>query len=184
MGRVATYFAILSMIGCTSPSPSPADDGSATSGEKCSPSTCAGCCDSGGKCRVDSTYFCGKGGEQCATCSASDGKSCVLGVCKTVCGPENCDTCCSGTLCLSKGTSSSSCGIGGARCSECPEEHVCNFATGLCGKECAGTVCNGCCDVMSFQKCFSGDSPYYCGKNGNNCVACQQGGSCVDGQCN
>lgn len=59
----------LVLVGCGSP-------------KSCGPSTCEGCCDSGGICRAGTqAASCGTGGNQCAECAS--GESCVASACSS-----------------------------------------------------------------------------------------------------
>ena len=91
----------------------------------CTPANCSGCC-SGGSCNPGTTAtHCGAGGQQCKQCSG--GKVCQFGVCTTprpTCGPGNCSGCCSGTTCISS-TSTSNCGVAGAKCKSCAKYQKC-----------------------------------------------------------
>jgi hypothetical protein len=171
----------------------------------CSALNCGGCCD-GNSCQsgVGATV-CGAVGEPCFDCSLP-GEMCVPqrdgGVCQlsTPCGPQNCQTCCAGTVCVApEGIGNTVCGSFGSQCQDCsaagefcdpgPSGGICN------GGSCNLSNCNGCCQE---DICVTGLSAGACGSGGQLCGDCsqpnencipasggafQQGGVCVMSGC-
>ena len=149
---------------------------------------CDGCCQ-GSTCVPQLNQpasACGWGGVACRGCPA--GLDCVKGgACvesQPNCSPSNCKGCCEDAMFCTDGlTAAGGCGLGGQLC------HQCQGATPECvaqpggGGACGGVqTCNaencpyGCCqgDVCSLG--YSNDA---CGIQGNACVACPAGQSCV-----
>jgi hypothetical protein len=160
-------------------------------GMACSPSSCAGCCDTNGVCNDPSAIdACGAAGTACQFCLA--GQACNSGQCVTVsgCGPSNCPGCCQGVTCLSGSEDSMACGSGGAACQACPNDipcfplgpknggacatnPACGSGSGLCG--------TGCCDIGPGGTCHTGNTSAYCTGPDTHCGTC--GGSCETGVC-
>jgi len=149
--------------------------------DQCSTKNCAGCC-SGAKCQPGNLFhLCGKGGQQCKACQT--GQACNQGVCDippAQCTPANCSGCCDGNKCQ-PGTTFTHCGYGGSKCKQCPGGQQCN--KGTCGTPpptCTPANCSGCC---SGGTCNPGTTFGFCGKNGQQCKACQSGEQCQNGAC-
>lgn len=151
--------------------------------KSCTPSSCLGCCDASGACRIGSdTSACGTKGAACQNCGL---QTCVSGACFS--GSTGAGSTGAGT---SGGVSSGGGSAGGGSTGG-------GFVTGggLTGGGSAGggvTACNatncpGCCDN---GQCFTGRAPNACGNTGATCQACNQaqicapagtGGVCVSG---
>lgn len=81
-----------------------------------------------------------------------------------------------------RGTSDVACGAGGADCVGCADTEACDPDTRTCVMRtgCGPGTCPGCCmgDV-----CVAFDRDEACGADGEACVACGAGATCVDGVC-
>jgi hypothetical protein len=94
----------------------------------CSPETCSGCC-MGGVCQAGvTTTGCGNGGTECVQCGTGficgAEQQCVANQPGT-CDASNCAGCCIGSTCVEAPTKSA-CGIGGAACTQCAANNICN----------------------------------------------------------
>ncbi|MBS1151458.1 MAG: Myxococcales trans domain protein, partial [Myxococcaceae bacterium] len=101
-------------------------NGGCTQPPTCTAANCpGGCCDSG-KCvpfSVQSSSFCGSGGQQCAQCAP--GSFCSIGVCvQPPCSSATCSGCCSPNGCMA-GTVPNACGRNGNVCSTCAFGQTC-----------------------------------------------------------
>jgi hypothetical protein len=136
--------------------------------------TCAGCCDSAGRCLPGTaTPACGRAGAPCTSCSGT-GVSCGGGGTPGVC---SCTADCLGKAC----GAGDGCG-GTCQSGTCPGDLVCTAGTCTCA-DCA----NGCC---SGSTCEAGNTTVACGEQGVACVTCSgaMGVSCrntdgVNGTC-
>lgn len=139
--------------------------------------TCNGCCNELGECRPGNDFFeCGFAGNLCGICAGE----CENQECTQPCGPENCDGCCEGTVCLS-GVTANACGVFGETCSDCSAlDQNCEVATGVCVESdtCADT-CSGCCDG---ETCLP-SSEQTCGSSGAACVSCAGAEICTPNGC-
>ena len=151
----------------------------------CVPNTA--CCDAGGQPLPNGTScgvgkYCSNG--VCETCPSDwcqnnghgSGQYCMdastlvtcttQGACFSVANTTNCPNGCSGSACNPAPTcGDSSCNNGENKCS-CPND---------CGTH------SGCCSPSDQE--LPGTSNDYCGKNGNDCVACGAGKYCNNGTC-
>jgi hypothetical protein len=145
----------------------------------------AGCC-AGDVCiPIDdqTVTACGFSG-QCAACPA--GGTCFRGACMTTtpdCGPSNCAGCCSDPNTCADGISQRGCGSGGTACVSCFDTSAPTCVPqasggGFCGGAavCDPSTCHGCCDG---DACLLGNTVDECGLDGDPCVACATGQSCV-----
>jgi len=143
---------------------------------------CNGCCKDNQCFAGNNDEVCGKGGEQCQACPATD--FCNGGVCEVIPVVEDCaadcEGCCDGETCMS-GKSNSACGKDGADCESCLMGWTCK--SGVCEEgqvqECSET-CDGCCNN---DLCFPGDKNYACGTGGVECEMCNDGFLCIEGSC-
>lgn len=131
---------------------------------KCTPTSCAGCCE-GDVCKSGlSDGQCGAAGSACAGCPA--GQHCDAGACEG-CNPLTCASgCCSGKTC--NAPSVMHCGGDGGVCAACDpiRANVCDAGRCGCG---AGAAC------AAGQSCDAGA----CTCDPTSCPA----GCCQDGQC-
>ncbi len=101
-------------------------------GNSCGPSTCGGCCQGTTCMSVTTAQACGYGGLACKQCQS--GESCQAGVCTpstTKCDATSCGSgCCDLSGKCVSGTADTSCGKGGAACSQCTSKEQCK--EGLC----------------------------------------------------
>lgn len=82
-----------------------------------------------------------------------------------------CQGCCDDEGTCRPGTSRDQCGWGGSACNACGENQPCEQAAG--GGECAACSpfnCEGCC--TSDGACVAGTADDACGRDANQCVAC------------
>ncbi|MGH7296925.1 MAG: hypothetical protein ACRELB_18440 [Polyangiaceae bacterium] len=160
----------------------------------CSPANCTGCC-AGNVCvSGTSPTQCGELGQACANCQSTGG-TCFStgegGFCQgqSLCGPQNCQGCCEGDLCVN-GTQPGQCGIGGQVCGDCAAQGgLCvasgNGIGGFCelNTGCGPGTCAGCCDQNG--TCVGGTSDLACGIDGSFCTDCAAtNGTCGAGLCN
>ncbi len=158
--------------------------------QPCGPANCIGCCTAAGNCEVGvAITACGQNGATCTTCLG--GQLCQLGACKYPNGggggagggsgggtgggascAASCAGCCLGNTC-SAGTSTSSCGYGGAACVGCTGNQTCQ--SGFCVDQ----SCNGC---VSGSTCVTAPDDSHCGSFGLTCLDCTvNGGTCNTG---
>lgn len=157
---------------------------------RCGPANCGGCCTANGTCLDGlSDGACGRLGESCQACGFE--ATCVpdgfpgARTCQPFqfCGPQNCDGCCVGDICIPAGAQSASfCGIKGQQCLACGPNQTCNPA-GFCENNagCGPLSCAGCClgDI-----CAIGSQNTACGVSGAQCQNClNQGRTCQSGSC-
>lgn len=159
----------------------------------CSSTCLAGCCDSSGVCQPGAlSTACGKGGQACAACGAT--QSCQANTCVEGnggggdggsgdggtggnCGPGNCSGCCRNGQCVNPANTKQDCGQAGGDCQTCTGSQVCDSSFFAC----RDLNCGGCSD--STGMCMTGDQTSACGKLGYACKACASGQSCVQGAC-
>lgn len=131
-------------LGCGGPQP-------------CGPSTCMGCCDEAGTCRVGAEpRLCGRGGAACGSCLL--GQVCQLGVCAVTSFGG------SGAGVVGGGQGGGVAVAGGAGGS----------GGGVSG--CDTRTCAGCCEA---GRCEGGRSDSRCGLGGGACAACPGGQRCA-----
>jgi hypothetical protein len=139
--------------------------------------SCAGCCDSLGRCRLGSEIdACGIGGGACNVCSASNA-ACTMGKCGgplQVCDATTCGGCCDTNGICRPGTTNAACGTAGARCENCTSEgKSCSEPGSYCAfiPSCSPTTCpTGCCDQNGV--CQDGRTDAACGATGQTCSNC------------
>lgn len=142
----------------------------------CGPQNCGGCCNAAGQCVTgNDTTACGKQGQQCEACGASEvcvpdgqpnARTCQP---QQACGPANCAGCCVGNQCVTT-TTPLACGRNGQACKACGPSQTCD-AQGQCvsGSDCNPATCSGCCvgDI-----CAVGTQQTACGAGGAQCQNC------------
>jgi hypothetical protein len=151
-----------------------------TAQQKCGPANCGGCCTSSGQCLNGlSDSACGRLGEACDVCAFNE--SCTpdglpgARTCQpdTFCGPDNCDGCCLGDICIPAGAQTDdTCGIKGQQCLQCGPNQTCNSA-GFCEtipEDCGPDNCDGCCVG---GVCARGFQNTACGSGGGQCQNCR-----------
>ena len=147
----------------------------------CSPATCNGCC-IGNLCAAgNQNTACGLGGLNCENCSGQNPQRvCQAGTCQLfACGPGNCAGCCQGNTCVI-GTGDTSCGGGGAACSDCTANgRVCNPGSRTCQVPCGPGNCGGCCSTST--TCAVGFANNACGSGGVACANCTAQNSTCNG---
>ncbi|MFO0598371.1 MAG: hypothetical protein U0228_23905 [Myxococcaceae bacterium] len=146
----------------------------------CNASTCpSGCCQGNVCLPGTSASSCGSGGAACSTCSGTS--TCTNQACTapSTCNVTTCPSgCCQGNVCL-PGTSTSSCGTGGATCSACGSNQTC--ASGQCTFACNATTCpGGCCQG---GVCLAGTTSAACGTGGAACASCTSSQVCNGTSC-
>ena len=96
------------------------------------------------------------------------------------CSNANCVGCCQGDTCMS-GTTTGTCGIGGAACVTCQPRETCS------GGSCVAQTCDadscpdGCCGVDN--TCQAGDTVSACGGGGALCEICDSDETCTSRIC-
>lgn len=166
-------FALSVLVGCSAPS------------EKCSPSTCSGCCDSAGVC-VGGTApnACGTLGGLCRECAF--GSACSLGLCtplSTGGGAGGGGGGGGGGVVTGGGAGGGGGGVvtgGGAGGGGGGVVTGGGAGGGGGTAACNASNCAGCC---AGDTCQAGVSSSFCGANGNSCTACGSGLSCQNGLC-
>ncbi len=147
----------------------------------CNAQNCPGCCDKNGLCQAgDGTSACGRGGDACSACSAS--QVCAGGACATptVCGPQSCAGCCAGSTCVGGGANDA-CGSGGGACQDCGTTATCVANVCQTLGPCDASSCpTGCCNG---NLCLPGMNDSACGSGGAACSACGAGTQCAAGSC-
>jgi hypothetical protein len=109
-----------------------------------------------------------------------------------VCGPDNCQGCCTaeGNCLPFAGQNDLRCGSKGATCRSCPGTvagFVCS-PQGTCvpgedqGLECSAETCVGCCEGLSCVP-YADQSASACGALGGSCASCLGGNVCHQGAC-
>jgi hypothetical protein len=153
-----------------------------SSGDKCGPGTCNGCCDPSGVCNAgNSGVACGSAGQTCLACGALD--SCELGVCTQRSGGQGTDGGNMGTG--ADGGSTGNC--------NCPKGEYCDLNSQSCVPGCnsdtdcfTGQICNashacvtGC---RQDSQCAAGD---ICNASNQCVLGCRQDSECGAGEiCN
>ncbi|MBL8950508.1 MAG: hypothetical protein JNK82_07005 [Myxococcaceae bacterium] len=154
---------------CTAPPPAPTPP--------CA-ETCAGCCDTQGRCRAGNEELaCGSSGHTCAACTVS--QQCSANTCVPLPPPtcaESCPGCCDDSGICRYGRSVSSCGVRGAACAPCAQGQQCSVGVCVTVKQ---------CDVACGAQCCSGASctGQPCGNDGGACTTCTAGELCANGAC-
>jgi hypothetical protein len=95
------------------------------------------------------------------------------------CGPSWCKGCCDSVGKCFAGTSTTSCGTGGAACKACASGSTCQAGQCVAGS-CGPGNCPGCCQG---NQCLQGTSDSACGTVGISCVTCGADQGCVNGAC-
>jgi hypothetical protein len=152
----------------------------------CSPATCAGCCDTLGRCRSGAqTDACGFGGDKCTNCGAQS-KSCTAGSCVGApppCGVSSCGGCCDATGTCRVGTANGVCGTNGDACENCTANgRTCNQPGSYCAyiPSCSALTCpSGCCSASGV--CQDGRTDTACGSMGQACSNCETSGQHCSG---
>jgi len=146
-----------------------------TASGKCNPQNCAtGCCQGDSCLPGDQKDSCGKGGQPCVACAAS--QKCEDQSCG--CSADDCKGCCEGGICRS-GLVDEACGKGGQPCQECGPGTACVLSECV-SQSCNATNCNGCC---SGAACKPGTDVTDCGQGGETCKACKAGETCSQATC-
>jgi hypothetical protein len=143
--------------------------------------TCAGCCDSLGRCRLGSEIdACGVKGQTCSVCS-SVGAACTSGKCVGAppkCDAKSCGGCCDGAGTCRPGSANGACGTAGAACQDCTASgRTCSEPGSYCGfiPSCTAVTCpGGCCDAKGV--CHDGRTDAACGTSGQACSDCTSSG--------
>lgn len=128
----------------------------------CSTTTCPGCCDLRGECKVGNELSaCGVRGASCAACLL--GQACLTGFC----GLSGAGTA-GGGLATGGGSAMGGGVVGGGA--------VTGGGGGGLATVCNASTCGGCCDGNT---CFTGRVDLACGSDGAPCRSCPGGQLCV-----
>ena len=79
------------------------------------------------------------------------------------------------------GNTEAACGGGGADCSTCEGDAVCDEGACVMPQTCDTTNCDGCCNADG--ECVAGDADTACGTGGDACQQCSAPAVCGDGAC-
>jgi hypothetical protein len=158
--QIASFFAVLGLFAACGGG----DDGPAN---VCVPGTTMACvCSDGASgAQACTSNGSGYGACECGSSEADAGEPEDMGTTPYVCGPSNCDGCCSGNVCRT--SSDDFCGSAGGACTGCGDSQRCE--AGICRAFCDATNCDGCC---SGTTCLPGRADDACGASGDACLDC------------
>jgi hypothetical protein len=154
----------------------------------CGPQNCGGCC-VGNTCVVGTDAIaCGKQGNQCLNCAATNGACIADGqpnerTCTgpVACSPANCAGCCVGDRCVA-GSSTGACGKAGQACVACGATESCSSGACVAPPACGPGNCAGCC--VGRDVCLVGADATACGVGGQQCSNCTADNkTCQAGAC-
>ena len=145
--------------------------------------SCDGCCVGQLCVQAPNQSFtqCGDAGTRCTSCDV--GQLCTSGTCRPPsCNTGNCpDGCCDGDRCVATAQQGNDfCGAGGHRCDSCASGTAC--VTGACTAQCRASSCAGCCQGNTCLP-YAQQSATTCAVAGRSCDACPAGAACLSGYC-